>query len=355
MRNLNVAELTAAEFLTGTEPDSQFLPDSRRGWEPLRTWEAPEPPPLRFVVADLLPEGYPTSLYGDGSTGKSYLALILGMHVVLGLPFLGRNVVKGRVLFADAELDEDEFLRRAYRVARGLGLPAPPEGLFYQRLPESLAKRETVAECADMISGIAPILTILDSFNAAAFGADTNASSDVTALMRGIGSWGTTLIIDHIPKTSPGTNLSGVRAHGSAFKFNLSRSAISAVRTDGGAITLRQTKSNFGPLVSPIYAALAFEPETVRAELVDLDDARLAGAEHHLTAPERVVFALRDFGDAGATVAEVAAVVSTDPKTVQNYFSKAHKDGRVERLGAGRWRVPTPDAYGDGNGKEPEE
>jgi hypothetical protein len=352
VRNLNVAELSGTEFLTSSEAPSHFLPDSRRGWEPLRTWEAPEPPALRFVVADLLPEGYPTSLYGDGATGKSYLALMLGMHVVLGLPFLGRDVVRGRVLFADAELDEDEFLRRAYRVARGLGLSAPPEGLFYQRLPESLAKRETVAECADMISGIAPILTILDSFNAAAFGADTNASSDVTALMRGIGSWGTTLIIDHIPKTPTGTNLSTVRAHGSAFKFNLSRSAISAVRTDGGAITLRQTKSNFGPRVSPIYAALAFEPQTVRMELVGLDDSRLAGAEQHLTAEEKVLFALRDFGDRGATVAEIAAMFETVPKTVQDYFSNAHKAGRVERLGGGRWRAPTPDAYGDGNGKE---
>lgn len=158
MRTLSVAELSAAEFLASSEADSQFLPNSRTSWEPLRTWETPEPPPLRFVVADLLPQGYPSSLYGDGATGKSYLALILGMHVVLGMPFLGRDVLQGPVLFADAELDEHEFLRRAYRVGRGLGLRQPPEGLFYKRLPDSLAKPDTVADCADMISRIDPIL-----------------------------------------------------------------------------------------------------------------------------------------------------------------------------------------------------
>ena len=91
MRNLSIAELSGTEFLTSSDGNSQFLPDYRRNWEPVRAWEAPEPPPLRFVVADLLPEGYPTSLYGDGATGKSYIALILGMHVVLGVPFLGRT------------------------------------------------------------------------------------------------------------------------------------------------------------------------------------------------------------------------------------------------------------------------
>lgn len=353
MRTLNVAELSAVEFLGESAIGSQFLPHSRSNWEAVRTWELPEPPPLRFVVSDLLPEGYPTSLYGDGGSGKSYLAMILGTHIVLGIPFLGRDVVKGRVLFADAELDEDEFMRRAYRVARALGLPHPPEGLFYKRLPGSLAKPETITECADMISAIAPTLTILDSFNAAAFGADTNAASDVTTLMRGIGSWGTTLMIDHIPKTAPGTNLSGVRAHGSAFKFNLSRSAISAVRTDGGAITLRHTKSNFGPLVPPIYAALAFELDEVRLELVGVDDPRLAGAEQHFTAEETVLFALRDRGNHGATVEEVAAIIGTKAKTVSNYLTKLLKSGRVEKLGGGRWRcVPIPGTYDDGNGKE---
>src|SRR5215472_7045854 len=35
----------------------------------------PKPGPRRFVVADLIPEGFMTSLYGDGGTGKSYLAM----------------------------------------------------------------------------------------------------------------------------------------------------------------------------------------------------------------------------------------------------------------------------------------
>lgn len=172
--------------------------------------------------------------------------------------------------------------------------------------------------------------------------------------MRGLATFGTVLLIDHIPKSAPGANLAHVRAHGSAFKYNLVRSAISAVRADGGAITLRHTKANFGPMSSPTYAAFVCESDAVRLETVAVDDARLAGADYHLTAAETVLFALRDRGTSGATPQEIADELGKSEKTVTNYLTTLNKEGRVQTCGGSRWRVPNPNTHRDGNGKESE-
>lgn len=356
MRELAITELTEAEFLEAYETEgpevSRFLPDSQSGWELVRTWEADEPPPLRWVVQDLIPEGFPASLYGDGGTGKSLLAQTIAMHTAIGIPFLGHEVLRGRVLYVDAEMDEAEFLRRAYRIARGLGLSRPPEGLYYLNLRSSLADPDAMRTCAAKIREVSPVLTILDSFGATAHGADTNSAADVTTILRGLATWGTTLMIDHIPKPAPGANQSQIRAHGSAYKFNLVRSAISAVKVEGGAITLRPMKSNFGPIGAPINVAFVFGTDAVRLERVAIDDERLAGAENHLSALDRVSYELHDRGVRGATAEEMGETLGMKPKTVQNYLSKLIGLGRAEKLGGGRWRVPIPETFGDGNGKE---
>ena len=87
-----------------------------------------------------------TSLYGDGGQGKSLLAVHLASAVALGRPFLGLPTEARPVLYLDAELDADEFTRRAYGVARGMGESRPPAGLHYLAL--EWADGEPLAEAA---------------------------------------------------------------------------------------------------------------------------------------------------------------------------------------------------------------
>lgn len=348
MTTWQVEELTSDEFLRGVAADgpwpladdSHSQLDSRERREPIAVWKMTEPPPLKFVWEGLIPEGFPTSLYGDGAVGKSYLALGLAAHVTLGRPYFGRNVMRGPVLYLDAELDDVEFRRRAFRVARGVGLDAPPEGLYYQRLEGSVANERTSYRCADAIASVKPALTILDSLTVASPNVDPNSAGDVSGLMRELCGWGTSLIIDHIPKQRHGDNLANVRAFGSAFKYNLVRSSISAARTDGGGLTLRHVKANFGRLVEPIYAATRFDADAVRFEQIAANDASLAGAENHLTAPEQVWRLLAGCGPGGANVSWLADESRVAEKTVSNYLAILRRDQRVEPLGGGKWRVP---------------
>lgn len=79
-------------------------------------------PPRRWLVPDLVPQRVVTSLYGDGGTGKSLLALQLAIAVATAGKWLGRTVTSGPVVFLSAEDDEDELHRRFSDVLEAEGL-----------------------------------------------------------------------------------------------------------------------------------------------------------------------------------------------------------------------------------------
>ncbi|WP_374292553.1 AAA family ATPase [Paenirhodobacter enshiensis] len=83
---------------------SRFFPASDLSGKPV--------PTRNWLVPDLVPSRVVTSLYGDGGTGKSLLALQLAYAVATEGRWLGRGVSGGRVLFISAEDDEDELHRR---------------------------------------------------------------------------------------------------------------------------------------------------------------------------------------------------------------------------------------------------
>jgi hypothetical protein len=159
--------------------------------------ERPEPGPRRFRIARLMPEGVITLMYGDSGIGKSFVGAAMGLCVATGTRFAGLDVIQGRVLYVDAELDEEEFGRRAYRLARGLGLARPPDNLLYARLPQSLATDKGRTWLLGARRAAAADLTVLDSLSFASFGARFNEGGDITAILMGLHEAGTLLALDH--------------------------------------------------------------------------------------------------------------------------------------------------------------
>lgn len=310
----------------------------RRTLAVVRVWEHEEPPERDFIVAGLLPEAMVSALYGDGGQGKSYLTTYIACCVATGTRFLGRQVKRGPVLFVDAELDATEFTRRAYHVARGMGLTRPPEGLHYFRLSGSLADPVVMEDVRAVIASVQPVLVILDSVMAAAAGADLERAADTTSLLKQIESWGTTLTIDHTPKPQPGVNLSQLRQFGSAFKFNLSRSVMQLVQADGGGLILRQIKNNVGPKAPPIGIAMDFSPGQVSFSEIRIDDDRLSGIDDHVPAAERVFRALAQRKE-GATPEALADDLGIAAGTVRNHLTTLRKLGRAVSTGDGVWRA----------------
>jgi hypothetical protein len=320
-------------------PDSRSLIGSGIGNSIIQAWNRLEPGPRRWLVDAWIPEHALSILFGDGGKGKSYIALYLAICVCLKRDFLGRTVERGKVLFLDAELDEDEFMRRAFALSRGLGLTKPPEGLYYWRLPGSLAQKEVHRAALAAVKECGAILTVLDSLTVGSQGIDPKEARDVISLLKSFEGFGTVLAIDHIRAPEAGENLSAYRPFGSTFKHHLSRSLIQVTQAAGGGLVLRQTKANFTDKSVPLLFGLEFDGSTVRLREVAANDPRLAGVEDQLSAVEQVAHALAAFPGAVATPEGLAGNLGMKEKTVRNHLSALHGRKRARPLGDGRWQI----------------
>jgi biotin operon repressor len=304
----------------------------------VRCWEQPEPE-ARAWVLPLVPDGAVTVFYGDAGVCKTWLAIHLATCVAAGRPWLDQPVRRRPVLYLDAELDAPEFLRRAYRVARGLGLEGPPEGLHYFALPGPLTHPAVFAEVETLVHSLGEPLVILDSLSVACAGADLERQAVATDLMQRLRSLGTVLVLDHIPKPQPGVPLHTYRPFGSQFKYALGRSVVQVLAAENGpGLVLRQTKSTFGPKAEPLALALTFTNQVVTITRTALSAPELAGVAEHLPALEKVAQALEESAD-GATPEQLAQDLGMSPKTVRNHLSALRLQGRAEPTGGGRWQA----------------
>lgn len=83
------------------------------------------PKPRESVVEGLIRRGDVCNIVGGPKSRKSFLVLQLAISVAAGLPFLGRQTCKGKVLLCDNEMRPDDLGRRALAVADALGIPLP--------------------------------------------------------------------------------------------------------------------------------------------------------------------------------------------------------------------------------------
>ena len=297
----------------------------------------PEPPRRGWLVPDLLPEGTVSCWFGDDGTGKSVLALALAICVASGKPFLDRPVQQGSVLFIDTEFDQDEFIRRAYQLARGMGFTAPPAGVFYYRTRYSLTTPGGQRDIVRLVERYQPTLVVVDSVTLGTYTDDLKEASAAVTLMEFLQQLpATVLALDHIPKPPPGASLAYVRPWGSFAKRAKTRHAVSLTQSEAGGIVLRVTKSNLAKAGAMVGAAIAWEGDAIRVTAVPLDDDALAGIEHHLPALEQVYRCLCQHE--AMTPEELAEETGLAVGTVRNKLTALRHQGRAEPLGDGRWR-----------------
>ena len=319
---------------------SQVSPSPNKGVRPvtpLRFAEMDPPGPREYVVENLVPKYHTTSLFGDGGSAKSILALSAATAVAGGAAkWLGREVYNCPVLYADFELDADEQRRRAYQIACGVGLDRPPHDLLYvSGLGRSTG--EVLKGCLNVCATEGIGLLIIDSLGIALQG-DAEAARDVIRFhhdfldpFRAAGV--TLLVIDHQGKTQAGERYQNKRSFGSVYKENLARSVIQVEPGERGegllTLKLRQTKNNFGPKAEPFGARLAFTDEKIAVDAHGLDATDLA-EESTLNAGDRVTLALKG---GPAFPADIAEACVMPQGTVKNALTRLRKRGLVEYTG----------------------
>jgi RecA-family ATPase len=198
-----------------------------------------EPPsPREHHVEGIMPKEHAATLFGDGGSAKSTLALSVATALAGGADeWLGRKVQNCPVLYADFELDADEQRRRAYQVARGVYLEKPPHDLLYVSGLGHPAG-ELLAGSLDLCTREGVGLLIVDSLGIALQG-DAESARDVIRFhreyldpFRELGV--TLLIVDHQGKSQGGERYQSKRTFGSVYKENLARSVIQVEPSDRG-------------------------------------------------------------------------------------------------------------------------
>jgi len=174
-------------------------------------------------------------------------------------------------LYVDLELGEEDQVRRARQISKGLGLREIPETFYYLggtgRSPEEVFTA-AYRDCEEL--GVKVML--VDSVGLALLG-DASNYKDVISFHRecldvfsshlGV----TPILIDHQANLQAGENYQNKSAYGNSYKNNLTRSRIQVELKDRGkssrGVILRQMKVNLGAEADPFAVLIDFETEGV--------------------------------------------------------------------------------------------
>jgi len=261
-------------------------------------WDFEKPDPMEWTIEGLVPEGHLSMLVGDGGMGKSFLALYAALCVAAGRPFLKRGVKRGRVLYVDQELDEDEQKRRTCRVAEGMGMSVSSDALrgqiYYHQPDHGLGTDDHQQKMLNIDRYLDIDLVLYDSFTMGA-AVDVKDESDVVPITQQIRKWPTTLAIDHVShSTAKNQRAASARAFGSVMKRNAARSSLTLANADTGGYAIQQEKSNFDAGDARLCYATEFTDEAVTFERIDEADERAAGLVGDMSSKDVTLTAVKD-------------------------------------------------------------
>lgn len=289
----------------------------------------------------MVPKGHLSLIIGDGGTGKSFLALHLGLCIATGQKFLGKGVQRGRVLYLDYELNSNELQRRASQVASGMDIDLHGsllrKNIFYKAPKAPLGSEKHEKEVDGLIEELEADFVIVDSLTEGAAG-DMKDHSDFNRVAREIRQWPTTLAIDHVTHSGAKKKSKNARPFGSVFKRNIARSTLNLEQGAGDVHLLQQDKSNFSEGHAQITYEMGFSSNCVSFDRLNMNDeqtdavlSELSSYEVTLTAIQRVytntedpvrkeeVHEWREEKDEGISLT-----------TLRNHYTKLKERGEIE-------------------------
>jgi len=275
-----LVEKYAAFFV---EPDLGFdqpLPHSIVPDNPDAPADAGKPLPLirfdnaavdltsNYLVENLLDDGAASMMYGDSNTGKTFVALDLAAHIAAGLPWFGRRVRQGAVIYVATEAGRSAERRVAawrkhHSIARApLWLVPYPTDLLGNADTERLIETIKQVKAEARAEGWVVKLIVIDTLSRALAGGNENDSKDMGTFVRHIDrlrivSGSHLLIVHHTGKDAA----RGARGH------SLVRAAVDT-ELEVSDHTLTVTKQRDQEFGAPVKFGLRV------VELGDDDDGR---------------------------------------------------------------------------------
>jgi KaiC/GvpD/RAD55 family RecA-like ATPase len=261
-------------------------------WSQLATMPEPEPLIEGYLFRDSL-----AWLSGEPGCGKSFIGIDFALCVATGLPWHGRPVKRGKVLYVMAEGSRGAWPRCAAWSRQHNG-GAPVDDDAFAIYPDAVQAGDAVswAELVEWVGEDAFDLIVLDTQARVTVGMEENSNTDMGVFVHRVeqlraATGGTVLIVHHLPKG--GDSLRGASAlEGAAY------TVLRAEKT-GTVITVHQTKQKDSAELAPFLLRMEVVP------LVAGDPAADGYGLPGVPAP-----ALVDYDQAAA--AERAAALSVD-------------------------------------------
>lgn len=171
-------------------------------------------PPIEWQVDGILPRRSLAVLGGNTEAGKSFVLLDLCLHLIHGLPWCGREIEPGSVLYLCGEGHDGLAARlRAWRTHNAHRITAGTGGRYMMvsdAIPvltaKSAPKLHEIIQTIAKAKGHAPSLIVIDTLSQA-LNDDENDSKVISPIMRGLSvlrsRWRATIMLaHHLVKTS---------------------------------------------------------------------------------------------------------------------------------------------------------
>jgi AAA domain len=118
-----------------------------------------------YIIEGLVPKQSISLLVGDSGLGKSPFLYQAAISVAAGVPFLGKAVRPGRVLYMDSENGIAQVWDTISRVSSFLGLSDVPDGLLMWNLNDASGFGQKGNELEDLVREFRPDWVIIDPIN----------------------------------------------------------------------------------------------------------------------------------------------------------------------------------------------
>jgi len=229
--------------------------------------------PREYILEGLIPKDYPTTLFGGGGVGKSYLGVFFGINACIGgRTFLNKQFYKEplNTLYLDYELDEDDITHRAIKISNGLGLEEIPDNFFYKSPEVNIS--QLIHKLPNYIKAYDIKFIVIDSMGAS--GLDSMDEKAVIYIYSKLPKLGvTSLLLDHQSKQQPQEYEKTKTPYGSAYKSFLSRSVIHIVQKgkndNCSTVQLLHKKTNFGKECDNEFIDFIFDEENNSVFIVE--------------------------------------------------------------------------------------
>lgn len=137
-------------------------------------------PDPEYLLDGLLEVNSLAMLYAPSGAGKTFVVLSWCFAVAQGVPWLGRDLKRGPVIYVAAE-GIGGLAKRLRALMAEHELDAPPEDLYVIEQPVNLFEPNSVREAIAVIEdlGIRPNLIVFDTYARSMAGGDENSAKDV--------------------------------------------------------------------------------------------------------------------------------------------------------------------------------